>query len=293
MNLDAAETYGIKAGDVRRAAATLVSGIEVGSLFEDQKVFEVVVWGIPEIRQSLAAVQGLLIDRPNGGQVALGDVADVRIASAPALIRAMRCPATSTSPPDSMGATPPPRCASSRAVSTVSTSRSSITPRSWRSALAREAERMTLLAIVGAVLIGVFLLLQAAVQSWRLAALAFLALPTAMLGGIAAGLISGELLSLGALVGLLAVLGIAARNGLALMLRYRRLERERGESPGPEIGRIGAQDAVAPTVMTAAVTALAMAPFVVLGNPRASRSSGRWRLSSSVACFRRRSSRSS
>ena len=86
VDLTAAETYGIKAGDVRRAAATLISGIEVGSLFEDQKVFEVVVWGVPELRQSLEAVQGLMIDRPDGGQVALGEVADVRIASAPAVI---------------------------------------------------------------------------------------------------------------------------------------------------------------------------------------------------------------
>ena len=38
-----AQRYGIKPGDVRRAAATLLSGIQVGSLFEQQKVFDVVV----------------------------------------------------------------------------------------------------------------------------------------------------------------------------------------------------------------------------------------------------------
>ena len=47
----AAQEYGVKPGDVRRAAATLVSGIGVGSLFEEQKVFDVVVWGTPETRQ--------------------------------------------------------------------------------------------------------------------------------------------------------------------------------------------------------------------------------------------------
>ena len=45
VDLAAAQKYGIKPGDVRRAAATLVAGIEVGNLFEEQKMFQVVVWG--------------------------------------------------------------------------------------------------------------------------------------------------------------------------------------------------------------------------------------------------------
>ncbi len=45
------QQFGVKPGDVRRAAAILLSGIEVGQLFYDQKVFDVVVWGTPETRQ--------------------------------------------------------------------------------------------------------------------------------------------------------------------------------------------------------------------------------------------------
>ena len=45
VDLDKAQRYGIKPGDVRRAAATLLQGIQVGSLFEEQKVFDVVVRG--------------------------------------------------------------------------------------------------------------------------------------------------------------------------------------------------------------------------------------------------------
>ena len=51
VDLAARRRLGIKPGDVRRAAATLLSGIQVGNLFEDQKVFEVVMWGAPEIRE--------------------------------------------------------------------------------------------------------------------------------------------------------------------------------------------------------------------------------------------------
>ena len=41
---------GIKPGDVRRAEATLLQGIQVGSVFEDQKVFDVIVQGTPSVR---------------------------------------------------------------------------------------------------------------------------------------------------------------------------------------------------------------------------------------------------
>src|SRR5581483_11268506 len=52
VNLDKAQRYGLKPGDVRRLASTLVAGITAGSLFEGQKVFDVVVRGVPETRQS-------------------------------------------------------------------------------------------------------------------------------------------------------------------------------------------------------------------------------------------------
>ena len=87
VDLAAAERYGIKPGDVRRAAATLLSGLQVGNLFEEQKVFDVVVWGTPEIRHSLTDIRELLIDTPSGGQVRLADVAEVRIVPAPTIIK--------------------------------------------------------------------------------------------------------------------------------------------------------------------------------------------------------------
>jgi Cu/Ag efflux pump CusA len=81
VDLDRAKDFGVKPGDVRRAAAILLSGIEVGQLFYDQKVFEVVVWGAPETRAGVDTVKNLLIDTPNGGQVRLEQVADVNVVS--------------------------------------------------------------------------------------------------------------------------------------------------------------------------------------------------------------------
>jgi Cu/Ag efflux pump CusA len=87
VDLNKAQRYGLKPGDVRREASTLVAGIEAGSLFEEQKVFQVVVWGTPQVRHSLSSLRDLLIDTPDGGQVRLGDVADVRIVPTPNLIQ--------------------------------------------------------------------------------------------------------------------------------------------------------------------------------------------------------------
>jgi Cu/Ag efflux pump CusA len=88
--------------------------------------------------------------------------------------------------------------------------------------------------------------------------------PIALVGGELAGLIDGRTFSLGALAGLLLVLGVAARNVIVLIRHYQRLEQ--GESFGPELVVRGSRDRLAPIVITAAATAAALLPFVALGN---------------------------
>jgi Cu/Ag efflux pump CusA len=112
--------------------------------------------------------------------------------------------------------------------------------------------------------VGIFLLLQAAFASWRLATLAFLTLPAALAGGAIAAYLSGDPVSIGSLVGFLAILGIAARNGILLIGRYRQLERE-GLAHGRELALRGARDRVVPIVTTALTTGLALTPLVVSG----------------------------
>ena len=86
VDMARAARHGIKPGDVRRAGATLLQGTQVGSVFERQKVFEVVVKGAPRTRRSVAGVRDLLIDTPRGDHVRLGDVADVRVVTGPSVI---------------------------------------------------------------------------------------------------------------------------------------------------------------------------------------------------------------
>ena len=114
--------------------------------------------------------------------------------------------------------------------------------------------------------IGIFLLLQAAFRSWRLAGLAFVTLPIAVVGGLLASLIDGTTFSLGALAGLLAVFAIAARNVIALMNHYQRLEQHEGKSLGPELVIQGSGERLTPILTTAFATGLALLPFLFLGN---------------------------
>ena len=87
VDLAKAQDAGISPGDVRRAEATLLQGIQVGSVFEEQKVFDVIVQGVPATRSSVDNVRNLLIDLPKGGQIRLGQVADVRVVDRPAVIQ--------------------------------------------------------------------------------------------------------------------------------------------------------------------------------------------------------------
>src|SRR5256885_17192204 len=86
VDLAAAEKYGLKPGDIRRASTTLVNGLPAGSLYQNQQIFDVVVVGRPAVHDSLASVQNLLIDTPAGDQVRLRDVASVQVRPTPTVI---------------------------------------------------------------------------------------------------------------------------------------------------------------------------------------------------------------
>ena len=67
-------------------------------------------------------------------------------------------------------------------------------------------------------------------------------------------------------MGFVSVLGIAARNGIMLISHYRHLEAEEGMPWGRELILRGAEERLAPILMTALVTALALLPVVISGN---------------------------
>ena len=69
---EAAARLGLTAGDVRRAATTLVKGAKVGEVFRDQKVYDVFVWGVDKVRNDVSALDTLPIETPLGTACSAG-----------------------------------------------------------------------------------------------------------------------------------------------------------------------------------------------------------------------------
>ncbi len=267
VDLAKAERYGIKPGDVRRAAATLLSGLQVGSLFEDQKVFDVVVWSVPEARQNLTGIRELLIDTPLGERVRLQDVADVRIASSPNVIRR-----ESISPYIDVTFMPQGRDANAVTGDIENAIKNIQFPLEYHATVLghqseQQAEQQRIYLAIGIALIGAYLMLQAAFGSWRTALMAFLSLPLALVGGLVMALAAGAgIATLGVLAGLLLVLTLALRNCIALIARFLELRRSEGEQFGLAMVMRGMREQVVRIVTTALGIGLLLLPFALRGN---------------------------
>jgi Cu/Ag efflux pump CusA len=265
VDLDKAQQVGVSPGDVRRAEATLLQGIQVGSVFEDQKVFDVIVLGTPATRSSVSAVQSLLIDRPGGGHIRLGDVADVRIAQTPPVIRrdavSRRVDVVADLDGRSVGAV---AADLEQQLATMSFPLEYHTEVITNST-ADEINSGRVIGFAIAAIIAAFLLFQAAFNSWRLALVATAALPLSLTGGLLTGLIGGRTFSLGALLGFLAVLGLAARYIAMVLTTLQGPDGRRGsgDDAATVYGRAG--EPFGSLIISAAALAAVALPFVVLG----------------------------
>jgi Cu/Ag efflux pump CusA len=266
VNLGEAIKYGLKPGDVIRAASTVVNGLEVGDIFWGDKVIDVNIIGKPETRHSMTSLREMPIDTPTGEQVRLGDIASVEVVASPNAINHERA-----SRRIDVGANVRGRDLGSVAREVEQRLQQIDFPQEYHPEMLgeyaeRQAAEQRILGLAIVAVLGIFLLLQASFHSWRMAVLAFLALPAALLGGVLATFFVDGVISLGSLVGLLTVLGIAARNGIMLISHYQHLEQEEGEPFGVGLILRGARERLAPILMTAATTGLAVIPLVIAGN---------------------------
>ena len=266
VDLTTARTHGIKPGDVRRAAATLISGILVGNLFEEQKIFDVVVWGAPELRDSIEDVSNLMIPKPDGSLLRLGDVADVNIVPAQTVINHEGISAYLD-----LGITVNGRSLTAVANDVDAAVHQLAYPVEYHAEVLTDyaqgqATRQRLLIAVIVAAAGIYLLLQAAVKSWLMALITFLCILAALAGGVLTAFLFNNTLSVASLFALLAVLGIAARNAIVMINHFQYLEVEKGQSFSPELIVRGSGERVAATILTTLTTALALLPFLLMGN---------------------------
>jgi CzcA family heavy metal efflux pump len=265
VNPEAARRHGITAGHVRRDSSALIASEEVGDLFYGGQAYDVHVWTIPAARDSVTDIENLPIDTPNGGTVPLKEVADVSIRPIANTIKREEQSRRLDAGADVAGRD---------LASTVADVKDHLEeikfPPGYHAEVLGEAPELnaaqTHLAIYGILAaIVIFLLFQAGLGSVRLATLVFVLLPMALAGALAAAKLSTGELSLGSMVGLLTVLGIAGRNGILMIAHFQHLEREEGMPFGPALVLQGAKDRLAPILMTASATGLALVPLVIAG----------------------------
>jgi Cu/Ag efflux pump CusA len=266
VNLEDARRYGLKPGDVRRASASLMAGEEVGDIFIDGRTYDVHVWTAPEARHSIDSVRDMSIDTPTGQRVRLAEVADVSIAPTPNVIKR-----EASSRRIDVQANVRGRDLAAVAAEVQARLQKMAFPLGYHAVLQGEyaelraaRERLQLFGVLA--LAGIFILLRQSFDSWRLATLSFLTLPSALVGGVLATWLAGGVISLGSLVGFLTVLGIAARNGIIMINHFQHLERHEAETFGMGLVLRGAGERLRPILMTTGAAGLAILPLVVFGD---------------------------
>jgi Cu/Ag efflux pump CusA len=264
VNLAKAERYGLKPGDVRRDAATLVAGEEVGDIFRAGKAYDVVVWSPDSVRHSFTDVENLPIDTPAGGRVRLGSVANVSLQPNPNAIDRQ-----GDSRYLDVGAAVSGRDLGAvvndinRKLAAVHLNRGYHVEvlGEYQERQAAQSRLLQSSLIAG---VAILLLLQASFRRWRLAVLAFVTLPMALVGGILAAWPGADHLPRVA-VGFFTVFGIAARNGILLINHWQHLEQDEGMEFGTALVIRGARERLSPILMTSLATGLALVPLVLLG----------------------------
>ena len=266
VDLAAAQRYGLKPGDVLRSANEIMSGHEVSDIHRDGWVYDVQVWSIPAARENLTSIREMLIDTPQGGHVRLADVASVTVKATPNMVQRENGTRRMDVRADVAG-----RDLGAVATEVEAALAGVQLPLGYHAELQGEWQErqkagkgLLLLSIVAA--IGILFLLETSFKSWRLGILSFLTLPSALVGGVLAAYLGDGVLSLGALVGFLTILGIAARNGIMMINHFQHLEREEGETFGPALVLRGARERLLPILMTTLATGLAIVPLVIAGS---------------------------
>jgi cobalt-zinc-cadmium resistance protein CzcA len=127
----------------------------------------------------------------------------------------------------------------------------------------RAAKRLMLVVPIALALI--FHLLFTTFGSVRQAAMVFVNIPFALIGGVFALLVAGEYLSVPASVGFIALLGIAVLNGLVLISHFNQLRAQ-----GMTLDRVvieGSKRRLRPVLMTASIAAFGLVPLLFATGP--------------------------
>jgi HME family heavy-metal exporter len=256
----AAAQYGVPAPQVLSALQSLVEGEKLTQIVEGSRRFALVV-KLPESARSMEGLGQILIETPNG-RIPLSKIATIEDGDGPNQI----------SRDDGKRRIVLSANASGRALSEIVADirkvvaetklpEGSFITLGGQFQAQEEASRLVgLLSIVSLTLM--FVVLYSRYKSAALSALIMVNIPLALVGAVIGLWLSGQPLSVAALVGFITLAGISVRNGILKVSHYINLMRFEGESFDRKMIVRGSLERLSPVLMTALVTAFALAPLL-------------------------------
>ncbi|MFA4968976.1 MAG: CusA/CzcA family heavy metal efflux RND transporter [Sulfuritalea sp.] len=258
--------FGLSIEDIATALRAQVEGQSLGLVLEGGRRTPLVIRGSDEVRMSPALFAGVHLALPNGETIPLSALASLKRLVGPVKVdhenaaRLVVIQANVTGR-DLVGFVEEARAKVAAEVKL---------PAGYRLAWGgqfenqqRAAKRLMLVVPVALALI--FHILFTTFGSVRQAAMVFVNIPFALIGGVFALLIAGEYLSVPASVGFIALLGIAVLNGLVLISHFNQLRAQ-----GMPLERVvieGSKRRLRPVLMTASIAAFGLVPLLFASGP--------------------------
>ena len=266
VNRQATARHGINAADIHDVIETAIGGKIATDIYEGERHFSASV-RLPEaFRNSIEAIDAILLTSANGARVPLGDIAYISLSDGPSQISREMGKRRIV-----VGINVRDRDLGSFVAELQKAVASEVKfPEAYYLEWGGQFQNMEraighLKVIIPITIAAIFFLLFMLFNSLSFAALIILVLPFASIGGVFALFISGEYLSVPASVGFIALWGIAVLNGVVLVSYIRNLRLD-GFSQLQAI-RHGCEQRFRPVMMTATVALLGLIPFLFSTGP--------------------------
>jgi CzcA family heavy metal efflux pump len=256
--------YGLTVGALGEAIDVAFNGEAVSQVLEEGRTYDLVV-RFPEAYRSNAETIGrVAFDTPTGQRVPLSELATVEVARGPNTISRENVQRKIVVQANVAGRDLGSTVA---AIQAAVASAVKLPPGYhvvYGGQFESQEEATRLLGLLSLLSVAaIFLILYAEFRSTRTAVLVMSNLPLALIGGVAAIMLTGRVVSIASLVGFVTLFGIATRNGILLVAHYRHLLSE--GVPFREAVVRGSLERLSPILMTALTAGLALIPLAMGG----------------------------
>ncbi len=260
LNFQRLAIYGLSAADVLDTVQTAFAGRPAAQVYQQGRAVDIAVTAQADLRTDPEAVGDLLLRSSSGISVPLKAVANIYLTDGRSAIEhdgGLRSRTLSIDPSGDAG----------RFVERLRGRIDAAVARPPGVYVEVQAPEgggaLSLLAPVAISACAVFALLLLAVGDIRSALIVLVSTLFSFIGGVLVVAITGGVLTLGAFMGFVALLGLSARNGILLISRVDVLVGKEGWTWGPVTAWRAARERFSAILITALLIAVALAPFVL------------------------------